>query len=50
MKFCYASNAAIKNVKITRKNQLFSPICFGQNRYFSKKYNFFEKMKYIFGF
>ena len=38
MKFCCASNAAIKNVKIARKN----------NQFFPKKYRFLEKNNYYF--
>ena len=37
MKFRCASNAAIKNVKIARKNINFFPKYFQQNRYFFKK-------------
>ena len=60
MKFCCASNAAIKNVKIVRKKStFFFPVMyksfigqkyFKQNRHFSKKYRFLEKIRYIFGF
>ena len=34
MKFCCASNAAIKNVKIVRKKSAFFPKYFQQNRHF----------------
>ena len=37
MKFCCASNAAIKNVKIARKKSTFFPKYFLKNRNFSKK-------------
>ena len=37
MKFCCASNAAIKNVKIARKKINFFPKYFKQNRHFLKK-------------
>ena len=47
MKFCSASNAAIKNVKIARKN-LFFPKYFQQNRHFSKKIQILEKNKVYF--
>ena len=44
MKFRCASNAAIKNVKIARKKQLFF-----QN-ILKKKYRFLENIRYIFRF
>ena len=50
MKFCCVSNAAIKNVKITRKKVNFFPKHFQENRHFSKKYRFLENIKYIFRF
>ena len=51
MKFCCASNAAIKNVKIARKkNQLFSKNIFNKIAIFQEKYRFLENIKYIFRF
>ena len=50
MKFCCASNAAIKNVKITRKKSTFLQKYFQQNRQFLKKYRFSENIRYIFRF
>ena len=50
MKFCCASNAAIRNVKIARKKITFFPKCFQQNRHFLKKYRFLENIRYIFRF
>ena len=50
MKFCYASNAASKNIKITKKKTTFFPKYFRENRHFFKKYRFLEKIRYIFGF
>ena len=43
MKFGCASNAAIKNVKITRKKINFFPKYFFKNRNFSKMYRFKKK-------
>ena len=43
MKFCCASNAAIKNVKITRKKINFFPKYFSKNRNFSKMYRLKKK-------
>ena len=48
MKFCCASNAAIKNVKIARKKSTFFPKYFQQNRYFKKKIQIFRKFKVYF--
>ena len=48
MKFCCASNATIKNVKIARKKINFFQNYFQQNRHFKKKYNFFRKYKVYF--
>ena len=42
LKFCCASNAAIKNVKTFFRKY------FQQNRHFLKKYRFFENIRYIF--
>ena len=47
MKFCCSSNAAIKNVKIARKKYTFFPKHFQQNRHFSNKFRFLEKVRYI---
>ena len=47
MKFCCASNAAIKNVKIARKKSTFFQKFFQQNRLFLKKYRF-KKLKLYF--
>ena len=46
MKFCCASNAAIKNVKIARKKSTFFPKYFQQNRHL--KEFFFIKHKVYF--
>ena len=43
MKFCCASNAAIKNVKIARKKSTFFPNYFQQSRHFYKKYRSLER-------
>ena len=48
MKFCCASNAAIKNVKIARKKSTFFPKYFQQNRHFLKKIQIFRKHKVYF--
>ena len=49
MKFCCASNAAIKNVKIPRKNQLFSQNIFNKIAIFKKKhFAIFNKHKVYF--
>ena len=48
MKFRYASNAAIKNVKIERKKSTFFPKYFQQNRHFLKKILIFRKHKVYF--
>ena len=48
MKFRCASNAAMKNVKITRKNSTFFPKYFQQNRHFLKKIQNFRKYKVYF--
>ena len=51
MKFCCASNAAIKNVKIARKKINFFPKnIFNKIAIFFKKYRFLENIKYIFRF
>ena len=50
MKFCCASNDAIKNVKIARKKLTFFQKYFHQNCHFSKKYRFLENIRYIFRF
>ena len=50
MKFCCASNGAIKNFKIARKKSTFLQFVFQQNRNFPKNYKFFENITYIFGF
>ena len=42
MKFCCASNVAIKNVKIARKKSTFFPKYFQQNRHL-KKIHIFRK-------
>ena len=47
MKFCCASNAAIKHVKIARKINFF-PKYFQQNRHFLKKIQIFRKYKVYF--
>ena len=43
MKFCCASNAAIKNVKIARKKSPFFPKYFSTKSPFKKKYSFLKK-------
>ena len=48
MKFCCASNAAIKNVKIARKKPTFFPKYFQENRYFLTKLQIFRKHKVYF--
>ena len=48
MKFCCASNAAIKNVKIAGKKPTFFPKYFQQNRHFLKKILIFRKHKVYF--
>ena len=48
MKFCCASNAAIKNVKIAKKNSTFFPKYFQQNRHLLKKIQIFKKHKAYF--
>ena len=51
MKLWYASNAAIKNVKIARrKNQFFFQNTFNKIPFLPKSTDFFEKIRYIFGF
>ena len=47
MKFCCASNAAIKNVEIARKKSTFFQKYFQQNRYFLK-IQIFRKHKVYF--
>ena len=47
MKFCCASNAAIKNVKIARKKSTFFSKYFQQNRHL-KKIQIFRKHKIYF--
>ena len=49
MKFCCASNAAFKNVKIERKAINFFPKIFLTNSPFFQKVHFFlEKVRYLF--
>ena len=48
MKFCCPSNAAIKNVKIARKNINFFSKYFQQSRHFLKKLQIFRKHKVYF--
>ena len=48
MKFRCASNAAIKNVKIAKKNPIFFPKYFQQNRHFLKKIQIFRRCKVYF--
>ena len=48
MKFCCASNAVIKNVKIARKKINFFPKYFQQNRHFFLKIPIFRKDKVYF--
>ena len=48
MKFCCASNAAIKNVKMARKNQLFIQNIFNKIAIFPKSTEFFRKKEDIF--
>ena len=48
MKFCCASSAAIKIVKIARKKSTFFPKYFQQNRHFLKKVQIFGKHKVYF--
>ena len=48
MKFCCASNAAIKIFKIARKKSTFFPKYFQQNRHFLKKVQIFRKHKVYF--
>ena len=48
MKFCCASNAAIKNVKIARKKINFFSKIFSKNRNFLKKILIFRKHKVYF--
>ena len=50
MKFCCASNAAIKNVKIAKKNPLFSKNIFNKIAIFKTKYRFLKNIRYIFRF
>ena len=50
MKLCCASNAVRKNVKIARKNQLFSQNIFNKIAIIFLKYKFLENIKYIFRF
>ena len=51
IKFCCASNAAIKSVKIARKKINFFPKIFStKSPFFFKKYKFLEKIRYIFRF
>ena len=44
MKFCCASNAAIKNVKIARKKSPFFPNIFNKIAIFLKKYRFLPNL------
>ena len=44
MKFCCASYAAMKNVKITRKNQLFFRIFLTKSPFFKKNTNLKKKI------
>ena len=48
MKFCCASNAAIKNVKIARKKNNFFPKIFSTKSPFFKKIQIFKKYKVYF--
>ena len=48
MKFCCASNAAIKNVKIARKKTNFFPKIFSTKSPFFKKIQIFKKYKVYF--
>ena len=48
MKYCCASNAAIKKVKIARKKSTFFPNYFQQNRHFLQKIQIFRKLKVYF--
>ena len=48
MKFCCASNAAIKNVKIARKKITFFPKIFSTKSPFYKKKQIFRKCKVYF--
>ena len=48
MKFCCASNVAIKNLKIARKKINFFTFFF--QSLFSQKLQIFENITYIFGF
>ena len=48
MKFCCASNAAIKNVKIARKKINFFPKIFSTKSPFLKKVQIFSKHKVYF--
>ena len=48
MKFCCASNAAIKNLKIARKKPTFSPKYFQQNRHFFLNTDLKKNIRYIF--
>ena len=50
MKFCCASIAAIKNVKIARKKSTFIPKYFQLNRHLKKNTDFLENIRYIFRF
>ena len=52
MKFCCASNAAIKTVKISRKKINFYPniLLTKIAIFFLKKYRYLETIRYIFGF
>ena len=50
MKFCCASNGAIKNFKIARKKYTFLQFFFNKIEIFPKITDFFENITYIFGF
>ena len=50
MKFCCASNAAIKNVRIAKKKSTFFEKYFQQNRHLKKTDKFLENLRYIFRF
>ena len=50
IKFCCASNAAIKNVKIARKKINFFPKIISTKLPFLKKYRFLGNIRYIFRF
>ena len=48
MKFCYASNAAIKNVKIEKKNSFYPKIFLTKSPFFPKGTEFLEKLEKLF--